>query len=187
MEIEYSTLDTIESYDRLFYDFSNRREQYDLLNKNKRLIYLAAGLGLSNSIHEKFIKSVIEEYKAVYSLSNNKRNKIINTYKAPKKVKEFVELFGLNLDEAFELNKLEIQSKFNIIDSVDNLLNIISEQRDVRNNYLHGDFNFSEDILFDTFKMHIIEFQELHSFILKIIRYSFISNRENLPDISLAI
>ncbi len=184
MAVEYSMIETIQNYDTLFRKFCNDTESYANLDKDSRLIYLTAGLGLSNSIHEKFIKSIIHEYMKIYELSNNKRKIAIKIYKAPKKIVEFVELLHLDLNEAFELNKIDIQKKFTLINSLDNLMSILSQQRDIRNEYLHGDFNFYDDILFETFKENIIDFQEIHNFILKITRYSFIKNIDKLPDIS---
>jgi len=99
-------------------------------------------------------------------------------------IEDFVNLLNLNLNEAFELNKIDIQKKFKIINSVDNLISILSMQRDIRNDYLHGDFNFDDDISFETFKENILDFQQIHNFILKIIRYSFLNNISKLPDIS---
>ncbi|KGN00949.1 hypothetical protein IRP63_12240 [Clostridium botulinum] len=184
MAIEYSTIETIQSYDSLFEKFCNNVKKYEKLDKRSRLIYLTAGLGLSNSIHEKFIKSILYEYMKVYELSNRKKEKAIKKYKTPKMTADFIQLLHLNLNEAFELNRIDIQKKFNIINSVDNLMSILSMQRDTRNDYLHGDFNFYDDISFETFKENIIDFQEVHSFILKITRYSFLKNINNLPDIS---
>ncbi|KEI94807.1 hypothetical protein [Clostridium botulinum] len=184
MAIEYSTIETIQSYDSLFKKFCNDSESYKNLDKSSRLIYLAAGLGLSNSIHEKFIKSVIYEYMKIYELSNTKKEEVIKKYKAPQKIADFIQLLHLDLNEAFELNKIDIQKKFKIINSIDNLMSILSLQRDIRNDYLHGDFNFYDDIPFENFKENIIDFQEVHNFILKITRYSFIQNINSLPDIS---
>jgi len=181
MAIEYSTIETIQSYDSLFEKICNYSKNYNDFDKNSKLIYLAAGLGLSNSIHEKFIKSILHEYMKIYNLSHRKREKAIKTYKAPKKIVDFVNLLNLNLDEAFELNKIDIQKKYKIINSVDNLINM---QRDIRNDYLHGDFNFYDDISFETFKENVIDFQQIHNFVLKIIRYSFLNSINNLPDIS---
>lgn len=184
MAIDYSTLDTIQNYDSLFKEFYNQRESYNELDNNSRLIYLTAGLGLTNSIHEKFIKSMIAEYINIYKLSNKKREKVIQRYKSPNKLIEFVELLQLDLNEAFEFMKRDIQEKFELINSVESLMSILKEQRNNRNDYLHGDFNFSDEILLDTFQENIIDFQEVHNFILKITRYSFIKNRDNLPNIS---
>lgn len=184
MAIDYSIIDTIENYDTLFKKFHNDNQSYGTLDTGSRLIYLTAGLGLSNSIHERFIKSMIEEYIKIHGLSKTKKKKIIDGYKAPKKVISFVTLLGLDLNEAFELNKIDIQEKFTLINSIDNLMEILNDQREIRNDYLHGDFNFNDEIIFETFNENIIEFQEIHNFILKIIRYSFIKNIDNLPDIS---
>ncbi|EPS48957.1 hypothetical protein CFSAN002368_18691 [Clostridium botulinum A1 str. CFSAN002368] len=111
------------------------------------------------------------------------KKQLIRKYKSPKGINGFVQLLNLDLNEAFQLNKLEIKDKF-FINSVDNLINILEMQRDVRNDYLHGDFNFDDDILFEIFKDNILDFQEIHSFILKITRYSFLNSLNNLPDIS---
>lgn len=184
MAIDYSTIDTIENYDILFSKFHNDNDSFEILDKSSKLIYLAAGLGLSNSIHEKFIKSMIEEYTGIHELSNNKKKMAIQRYKAPKRLIEFVMLLQLDLNEAFELMKIEIQEEYNLINSVDNLMEILKDQRTSRNDYLHGDFNFSDEILFDSFKVNIIDFQQIHNFILKITRYSFIKNIAMLPDIS---
>lgn len=187
MAIDYSTIDTIENYDILFEKFYNDNDSYEILDKSSKLIYLAAGLGLSNSIHEKFIKSMITEYINIHELSNTKRDIVIRRYKAPNKLIDFVELLDLDLNEAFEFMKIDIQGKFQLINSVDNLMGILKDQRNNRNDYLHGDFNFSDEILFDTFKENIIDFQEVHNFILKITRYSFIKNINSLPDISMSL
>jgi len=183
MEIHYSSLDTIEKYNTLFNEFSSTKTSYLTLNINRQLIDFSSGLGLSNSIHERFIKSILSEYKNRYSLSNTKKDKIIYKYKSPKKIKEFIELFELNLDESFDLMKNEIQTKYPIINNMDNLLSIIKEQRDIRNDYLHGDFNFSDEISFEKFNEHLLRFQEIHNYVFKIIRYSFNKNIDNLPEL----
>lgn len=183
MAIEYSSNETIQNYDIVFKKFHEKIKDYSNLDKHSKLIYLTAGLGLTNSIHERFIKSIINEYTELYELSENKKKTIISKYKSPKAIKDFIELLSLDLNEAFELNKLEIKDIF-CIDSVDNLINILQVQRNIRNNYLHGDFNFHEDIVIEIFNKNILEFQEIHSFILKITRYSFIKNLDILPDIS---
>lgn len=183
MAIEYSSNETIQSYDNVFKKFNEKIGNYNELDNHSKLIYLTAGLGLTNSIHERFIKSIVNEYTNLYELSENKKKLIIKRYKSPKGIKGFVELLSLDLREAFELNKLEIKDKF-FVDSVDNLINMLGVQRDVRNDYLHGDFNFHDEIVFEIFKDNILEFQQIHSFILKITRYSFINNLNNLPDIS---
>ncbi|EPB8193494.1 TPA: hypothetical protein I9089_002760 [Clostridium perfringens] len=183
MAIEYSSNETIQSYDTVFRKFHEKIKDYSDLDNHSKLIYLTAGLGLTNSIHERFIKSIVNEYTELYELSESKKKKIIRSYKSPKGIKGFVELLSLDLNEAFELSKLEIKDKL-CIDSVDNLINILAIQRDVRNDYLHGDFNFHEEIVFEIFKENILEFQQIHSFILKITRYSFIKNLDKLPDIS---
>jgi|GEM_PF-2257892 len=184
MEIEYSTLDTIQNYDILFEKFYYDNQSYEILDKNSRLIFLSAGLGLSNSIHEKFIKSIIEEYIRIHQLSTTKKKEAIRRFKAPKQIIAFVQLLSLDLNEAFKLNKIDIQEKFDHIDSVDSLMSILNLQRDIRNDYLHGDFNFNDEILFNSFKENIIDFQKIHNFVLKITRYSFINNIDHIPDIS---
>ena len=184
MEIEYSTHETIEKYDILFKYFEKDSTNYYSLNKNMQLIYLTAGLGLTNSIHERFMKSILIEYTNIHSLSKGKKKDFIRRYKSPNNIKDFISIFNLNLEESFELRKTEIQKDINIIDSVESLLGRITIQRDIRNNYLHGDFNFSDDIVFEKFKEHIMDFQQIHSWSLKIIRESFISNLSSLPDIS---
>lgn len=184
MGIDYSTIDTIENYDTLFRKFHDYINNYEALDSSSKLIYLTAGLGLSNSIHERFIKSIFEEYGKLHELSKTKKQKAINSYKAPKKVISFVTLLELDLNEAFELNKIDIQQKFALINTLDNLMDILNNQREIRNDYLHGDFNFNDEIVFDIFNQNIIQFQEIHNFILKIIRYSFIKNIDVLPNIS---
>lgn len=184
MEIEYSTYDTIEKYDMLFDHFEKDITNYYSLNKNKQLIYLTAGLGLTNSIHERFMKSILIEYTKVHKLSNKRKRSFIERYKSPNNIKDFISILDLNLEESFELRKAEILASIDIIDSVESLLGRIIIQRDIRNNYLHGDFNFSDEIVFEKFKEHIIDFQQVHSWSLKIIRESFTKNLSSLPDIS---
>ena len=183
MAIEYSSIETIESYDSVFIKFNKKSEEYNSLDNHSKLIILVAGLGLTNSIHERFIKSIIYEYTKIHDLSQRKKDKLVKLYKSPKGIRGFVNLFKLDLQEAFDLKKLEIPNGF-LINSVDNLINILEIQRDVRNNYLHGDFNFDDDIMFEVFKDNILDFQKIHSFTLKITRYSFVKNLSNLPDIS---
>ena len=183
MAIEYSSSETIESYNSTFRRFNEKIASFDTLDNQSKLIFLIAGLGLTNSIHERFIKSIIYEYTTIHQLSENAKKKLIRQYKSPKGIKGFVRLLNLDLNEAFELNKIEIKDEF-FIDSVDNLINVVELQRDVRNDYLHGDFNFNDDIVFEIFKDNILDFQKIHSFILKITRYSFIKNLNSLPDIS---
>lgn len=184
MEITYSTLDTIEEYDNLFRDFHIEYSNYSILNKNKNLIYLSAGLGLSNSIHEKFIKSIIEEYMQIIPLSNNRKGDIIRKYKAPNKINELVILLGLNLNEAFNLMQVDIQTNHPYISSYQNLISYISLQRNIRNNYMHGDFSILDDITISIFKENVLDFQEIHNFLFKMIRYSFLTNRSTLPNLS---
>ena len=173
MAIEYSSIETIESYDSVFIKFNKKSEEYNSLDNHSKLIILVAGLGLTNSIHERFIKSIIYEYTKIHDLSQRKKDKLVKLYKSPKGIRGFVNLFKLDLQEAFDLKKLEIPNGF-LINSVDNLIN----------NYLHGDFNFDDDIMFEVFKDNILDFQKIHSFTLKITRYSFVKNLSNLPDIS---
>lgn len=183
MGIEYSSSETIESYNSVFRKFDKKLEEFGMLDNQSKLIFLIAGLGLTNSIHERFVKSIIYEYNNVHELSENVKKRLIRQYKSPKGIKGFVQLLNLDLNEAFELNKIEIKDNF-FIDSIDNLINVVELQRDVRNDYLHGDFNFHDDIVFEIFKDNILDFQKIHSFILKITRYSFIKNLNSLPDIS---
>jgi len=183
VEINYSLIDTIESYDKLFSEFCSESLEYENLNKNYRLIYLASGLGLSNSIHEKFIKSIIYQYSGLYQLSSNQQKKLIRNYKSPKRIEEFVSLFNLDLEEAFNINKPSIINYFGIIESVNNLISVLNQQRDIRNDYLHGDFNFEDDISFDQFKENIIYFQKIHNIVLRITKYSFTAKLNELPDI----
>jgi len=187
MATSYSSLDTIDNYEFLFKEFKIKFDKYADFEKRKRLIYFSAGLGLSNSFHEKFIKSIIEEYKMFHSLSNSKKKDIIWNHKAPGTTKRFVDLLELDLDESFNLYKEDIQSKFSHIDSFDSVIAVISEQRDIRNNYMHGDFDFLDEIEAETFKDNIIDFQIIHHFIIKLIRYSFYKNKDKLPDIGTKI
>ncbi|MCC5426783.1 hypothetical protein, partial [Clostridium botulinum] len=62
MDIEYSSNETIQSYDSIFKNFNDKIKEYNGLDKQSKLIFLIAGLGLTNSIHERFIKSIIYEY-----------------------------------------------------------------------------------------------------------------------------
>ncbi len=186
MDVEYSSNETIESYNNIFKKFKEKINNYDELDNHNKLIYLIAGLGLSNSIHEKFIKCIVNDYCRLHELSNNKKNAIIRKYKSPKGIKQFVELLTLDLNEAFNLNEMEIKKKL-CINSVDNLIYILEVQRDTRNDYLHGDFNFDDEILIDKFKENIIDFQQAHSFMLTIIRYSFLQKINDIPDISYKI
>lgn len=181
MELTYSTLDTISNYEDLFREFHNYQE----LDKNKKLIYFTSGLGLSNSIHEKFIKSIIHEYNNLFrSLSNTRKEKIIRAYKTPNQIQNFINLLNLDLKEAFNLNLDKIREKYSHINSFESLISNISIQRGKRNDYLHGDFNFSDTIEDITFKENILDFQELHKFLFDLVRYSFYNDISNLPDLS---
>jgi hypothetical protein len=187
MTVIYSTIDTIDEYEILFHEFHIKYTTYSVSEINHNLIYLAAGLGLSNSIHEKFIKCIIEDYIRINRLSNTKKKKLINSYKAPNKIKDFVTLLGLDLVEAFDLMKLDIQANYSHIDSFYSVIAVISDQRNIRNDYLHGDFNILDEIDLSVFQENIIDFQKIHNFLFKMIRYSFLKNITSLPDISLSI
>ena len=186
MEINYSTLETIEEYETLFKHFHKQYENYSDLDRDKRLIYLSAGLALSNSIHEKFVKSIVNEYEEYKNtkLSEKDKEKVIRFYKAPKSIKILVEKLNLNLEESFNLIKESIQESYSYIDSFSSLFIVISEQRSIRNDYLHGDFNFSDEIESNIFKLNILDFQQKHNFLFKIIRNSFLNGFLNLPNIS---
>ncbi len=183
METNYSSLDTIEKYELVFRELKVNEEEYDTNNVHRKLIDLVGGLGLTNSVHEKFIKCIISEYCRLYSLSNTKRNKLIHKYKAPNKIKDFAQDLQLDLDEAFDLEKASIQGKYAYITNVESILSVVSEQRSIRNDYLHGDFNFVDNIGYELYCQQITQFQEIHNFIFKIFRYSFNKNFDSLPEL----
>lgn len=186
MEITYSTLETIEEYEIVFREFYDKYNNYSDLDKNHRLIYLTAGLGLSNSIHEKFIKSIIFEYEDFKNdkLSKNQKQRVISNYKTLQNIEKFVNILNLNLNESFDLRIEEIPRNYSHINSVSNLISIICEQRKIRNDYLHGDFNFSDEIDSEIFKDNILNFQTLHNLLFKMIRESFLNNILDLPNIT---
>lgn len=185
MEINYSSLDTISEYEFLFTEFICNENEYCNLNDNRKLIDFSAGLGLTNSIHEKFVKSIFKEYKFQdgHNLSKTQYDRYTKKYKSPKKIKEFANLFNLDLNTGYNLLRNEIQLQHPFINSLDNLLNVICEQRDIRNDYLHGDFEISLDIVYSTFNENVVDFQNLHNYILKIFRYSFMESLNELPDL----
>lgn len=184
MDVNYSSLDTIEKYDLVFRELMINEENYDLNNRHRKLIDMVGGLGLSNSIHEKFVKCVLTEYSRLYSLSNTKKDRLIRKYKAPNRIKEFAQDLQLDLEEAFNLEKASIQNKYAYITNVESMLIVISDQRQIRNNYMHGDFNFVDNINYDLYCQQIIQFQEIHNFIFKIFRYSFNKNIDSLPELT---
>lgn len=183
MDINYSSLDVIEKYDLIFRELLIGEEEYDLNTDYRKLIDMVGGLGLTNSIHEKFVKCIISEYSRLHTLSNNKKGKLVKKYKTPNKIKDFAEDLQLDLDEAFNLEKESIQDKYAYITNVESILSVVSEQRKIRNDYLHGDFNFIDTISYELYCQQITQFQELHNFIFKIFRYSFTRNMNLLPEL----
>lgn len=181
--LNYSSLDTIENYALVFEELLMNESQYDKNNHNKKLVYIVAGLGLTNSIHEKFIKCILAEYSRLYTVSNKKREKLIRRYKAPKNIVNLAQDLELDLDEAFNLEKSSIQGKHAHITNVASILSVVSEQRDARNNYLHGDFDFSDAISYELYCQQVTDFHEIHNFIFKIFRYSFNRNLASLPEL----
>lgn len=183
MDINYSSLDTIENYSLVFRELKMDEQVYYMNNENKKLVYIVAGLGLTNSIHEKFIKCILSEYSKLYDLSRNNMDKLIRKYKAPNKIREFANDLRLDLEEAFNLEKMSIQNKYAHIINVESILSVISEQRQIRNDYLHGDFDFRDNISYELYCRQITQFHEIHNFIFKIFRYSFKKNIDSLPEL----
>lgn len=183
MDIVYSSNDTIEKYTTLFSNFCEVEEKFNDISNDRRLIDFSAGLALTNSIHERFIKCIIEEYSRAKNieLSNTKKDKIIKKYKTPKSINAFINLLHLDVGEGFEFYKNELDG--NLITSFENIISVIKEQRDIRNSYLHGDFNFEDMIVYDDFYSNLVLFQKYHVTMFKIIRYSFTSNVDKLPEI----
>lgn len=177
MDITYSTTETLEAYEVIFKEFKTRYKKYSKLNKEEKLIYFTSGLGITNSIHENFVKCILEKYSKIYELSKNKKSNIIRGYKGTKSLKGFIGLFDLNLNEAFSLEYLAEDS----IESVESILTAIGNQKDIRNEYLHGDINFKKEISEIDFNENVIEYQKLHIKILKLIEYTFDSNISSLP------
>lgn len=184
MDVNYSSLDVIEKYELVFKELIIDEEEYDLNNDYRKLIDMVGGLGLTNSIHEKFIKCILSEYSRLYGLSNTKKEKLVKKYKTPNKIKDFAQDLRLDLEEAFALQKGSIQSKYAYITNVESILSVVSDQRKIRNDYLHGDFNFNDNIGYELYCQQITQFQELHNFIFKIFRYSFIRNIDLLPELT---
>ncbi len=182
MDVGYSSLDIIEKYNLVFSEFIIDEEKYDTNNNNRKLIDIVGGVGLTNSIHEMFVKCIVSEYGNLYTLSNTKKNLLIKYYKSPKAIKYFASDLNLNLEEAFNLEKAPIQSKYAYIINVENLLSMISEHRELRNNYLHGDFDFEDNISYELYCENITRFQEMHNFVFKIFRYGFNKNIDCLPE-----
>ncbi len=183
MDVNYSSLDVIEKYELVFRELIIDEEKYDINNNHRKLIDMVGGLGLTNSIHEKFIKCILFEYSRLHTLSNAKTDILIRKYKAPNKIKEFAQDLRLDLEEAFSLEKASIQNKFSYITNVESILSVVSDQRQIRNNYLHGDFNFVDSISYELYCQQITQFQEIHNFIFKIFRYSFNKNIDSLPEL----
>jgi len=181
MDVNYSSLDTIENYGLIFKELAMTESQYGLKNNYKQLIYTVAGLGLTNSIHERFIKCILAEYSRLHSLSKTKMDKLIRQYKSPKNIVALANDLQLDLEEAFNLEKKLIQNKYAYITNVESILNVVSEQRKIRNDYLHGDFSFTDAISYGLYSQQVTEFHEIHNFIFKIFRYSFNSNLGSLP------
>jgi hypothetical protein len=184
MRINYSSLDTIDEYSNIFRQFCSSEIDFMALHKNRKLIDLTAGLGLSNSIHERYIKSILNEYMEIHDLSNRVFTRLVKNYKAPQKIKDFALLLNIDLEEGFNLYKNEINTKYPLIDNKENLLLLITDQRYLRNNYMHGDFNFNDIIEYNIFKQFVLEFQDQHNYVLKIFKYSFNKYLDSLPDLS---
>jgi len=181
MIINYSSNETIEKYTTLFNEFADIEDEYVQLTNNRHLIDFSAGLALTNSIHERFVKSIFSDYAKTHTLSNTKKEKLIKLYKAPQKADSFVILFNLNLEEGFNLYRPDLPEE-NVITSFENILTIIKEQRGIRNKYMHGDFNFTDSIIYTEFHKNLIDFQKYHVIMLKIIRYSFYNSINELPE-----
>lgn len=176
MADQESLYEILERYSLVFKEF--KKKDYETLNKNHKLIYFVSGLGLSNSVHEKFIKKILDNYSKQYIVSNNQIAKILRKYKSTKELENFAIELGLDLEEAFNMKKDDIPN--NHISEIGEVFEALNLQKDIRNDYLHGDFMFLNEIQKNFFLENIVEYQKKHVFLLEVFRYSFDSNIHRL-------
>ncbi len=185
----YSVYDIEFNYKKCLEEFKKTEVDFTLVNKTRKIIEVSGGLAVTNSIHEMYIKSILSDYTRVnqkkYGLSSYHYKNLVEKYKSPLKLKKFITDLELDLTESFNLKKDGLSSNFSHLNSYEAILTTITMQRDDRNNYLHGDFSFNKDIEIEFYKEKIVQFQQLHSFIIEVAYYSFNQNKFNLPNLLL--
>lgn len=171
-----SSIDIIDFYNSSFLKINNKFSDFENLDHHDKILYFTAGLALSNSIHEAFITSLLEQLR----LTSNTIAKIKKVYKGPLSIENFICLLKLDLSESFEINKHKLNTQLIIINDFKNIVNFIKEQRGIRNQYLHGDYNINSSIPSIDFQTNLIEYQKVHSFLFSMILYSFNKNKINI-------
>lgn len=187
----YSVYDIEFNYKKCLEEFKKAEVGFTLVNKTRKIIEVSGGLAITNSIHEMYIKSILEDYVRVnrkkYGISSYQHKNLVKKYKSPLKLKKIIDDLELDLTEGFNLKKEGLASNFSHLNSYEAILTTIIMQRDDRNHYLHGDFSFNRDIEIDFYKEKIVQFQQLHSFMLGVTYYSFNQNKFNLPNLLLKL
>lgn len=181
--MDYSINDILDFYKNISFNFNNRSIQLDYLETNDQLIEMLGGLALTNSVHEMFIKSVLNDHRAINEFSNSKNNTLIKLFKSPKDLKQFIEKTELDLTSAFSIYREEIKEVAPEISEYGELLEILVNQRVIRNDFLHGDFSFEQPIQKTLFDNEVVKFQKIHYLLLKIINYSYIANSDNIASL----
>lgn len=171
--MNYSINDILIFYNSLFKVFEKKEKIFENEGKNKQIIYTASGLSLTNSIHEMFIKSFLENHKKIHGFTSKDQDDLTEKYKSPGKIIKFISDLNLDVDEAFRLYRKEIQRDFSIIRNFREIIVNMRTQRKIRNDFNHGDFSITNEITREVYNTEIVKFQKLHSFLLKIIYYSY--------------
>lgn len=175
------TSDIIDYYNKTFDLLENEIEYFENKNIYAQIQLYTSGLALSNSIHEMFITSLLKSLQ----LSNNKISRIIKAYKSPIAIDKFIELLHLDLTEPFNLNKHKVTLETITLNTYQDLIHFIKEQRIARNNYLHGSYDMNSRISKEDYYKNIIDYQKSHCMLMTLISYSFKADipriKESLP------
>lgn len=168
--------DIIDFYNKVFKKIADKYVIFESLDHHNQILYFTAGLALSNSIHETFITTLLEELK----LSKNKTEEIKKSYKGPLSIEGFIKLLKLDLEEPFNLQKEILKPEITTISNLKNITDFIKEQRSIRNDYLHGDYDIKLRISLADFENNLIKYQKIHNFLFSLIIYSFNKNKVNI-------
>lgn len=164
--------DIVDFYNNIFGKIKSNFQEFENLQDYEQIYNYTAGLAISNSIHEMFIINMLKKLQ----LSNTKIEKIRKKYKSPSEIQNFIELLDLNLTESFNLKKDSVTLKTFILSEYRTLIEFITEQKKIRNSYLHGDYNITKKISKEEFEKFIIDYQASHSLLINLLIYSFNQN-----------
>lgn len=172
--ISLDNLQLIINYQKKVYTVLNGINFEDQAIHQKKILYITSGLGISNSLYEKFSKALMQIY---CNIINSTIDHYIR-FKAVGKIKDLISNLNLNLEYQFNLKKNEFNFQIPI-QNYNELIERFSNSYLKRNYYLHGDFDLNENIDKNTFKEYVLEIMELQIFITELLKNALIYELPN--------